>query len=424
MLFMELLQNKGTRDNPKIVNMKISFSPPFIDEDIENEVLACLRSGWITTGPIVRNLELLCSEITSSKRSLCVNSWTSGALLVLKWLGVKEGDEVIIPAYTYSATALAVLHAGAKPVMVDILDDFTIDPDEIVKAITPATKAIITVDIGGWPCNYAAIRDVIFGTEVMKMFTANNEVQEKLGRPLLISDSAHSIGAMYFNKPASLASDISIFSLHAVKNITTAEGGVICLNLPEPFNNDEEYNWMKLNSMNGQTKDAFTKSQAGGWKYDIVSDGLKINLPDICAAIGLAQMKKYNRYLLPERERVFKHYSNFFTDKDWAIIPPSENNERKSSFHLYPLRIKGINEHQRDNIIQKMAEAGVATNVHFMPLPMFTLFKNCGYKIEDYPKSYQHYLSEISLPIYPQLTDEECTFIEQEFDRIYNEIVK
>lgn len=402
--------------------MKIPFSPPYIDQDIENEVLDCLRSGWITTGPKVKELELLCSEITSVERSLCVNSWTSGASLVLKWLGVKEGDEVIIPAYTYAATALAVLHAGAKPVMVDILADFTIDPEEVAKALTSRTKAIFTVDVAGWPCNYTKIKNVITQDEVVNSFVPANEVQQKIGRPLLIADAAHSIGSIYLGRPAVLASDISIFSLHAVKNVTTAEGGVVCLNLPKPFSNDDVYHWMKLNSMNGQTKDAFSKSQAGSWRYDIVSDGLKINLTDVCAAIGLAQLKKYQAYLLPERERIFNHYSRFFTSKDWAIMPDSENEERKSSFHLYPLRIKGITENQRDAIIQKMADVGIATNVHFIPLPMFTLFKGLGYKIENYPVAYKNYETEISLPIYPQLTDDQCVYIETELDKAYNEV--
>jgi len=403
--------------------LKIPFSPPFIDEDIENEVLDSLRSGWITTGPKVRDLELLSAKLCGVERAVCVNSWTSGAALVLKWLGVGAGDEVIVPAYTYSATALIVLHAGAKPVMVDVLDDFTINPEEIAKVITPATKAILAVDIAGWPCDYDAVMKVISSDEVKKNFKPANKVQEMLGRPLLIADAAHSLGATYQGKPAALAADIPIYSLHAVKNVTTAEGGVICLNLPAPFSNEEVYKWMKLNSLNGQTKDAFTKTQGGGWRYDIVSDGLKINMPDVCAAIGLAQLKKYPGLLLPERERVFNHYAKFFNSKSWAVIPPSETAERKSSFHLYPLRINGITEAQRDAIIQKLADIDVATNVHFIPMPMLTLFKGLGYKIEDYPVAYKNYAQEISLPIYPQLTDEQCTFIEEQLEKAYNEVI-
>jgi dTDP-4-amino-4,6-dideoxygalactose transaminase len=240
----------------------------------------------------------------------------------------------------------------------------------------------------------------------------------------VIADAAHSMGATYAGKPAAQASDITIYSLHAVKNVTTAEGGVICLNLPAPFSNADVYKWMKLNSLNGQTKDAFAKSQGGSWKYDIISQGLKINMPDVCAAIGLAQIKKYPGLLLPERERVFRHYAAFFSKRDWAVIPPSDEDDRKSSFHLFPLRIKDITEEQRDTIIQKMADAGVATNVHFIPMPMLTLFKNLGYKIEDYPNSYKQYACEISLPIYPQLTDAHCTYVEEQIEKAHNEILE
>jgi len=403
--------------------MNIPFSPPYIDKDIEDEVLDSLRSGWITTGPKVRDLELLCAKLTGAEKAVGVNSWTSGATLVMKWLGIGPGDEVIIPAYTYSATALVVLHTGAKPVMVDVLEDFTIDPAKVKEAITGKTKAVLAVDIAGWPCNYNAIRDIISSKEAISKFNPSNEIQKKFGRIALISDAAHSLGATYHGKPASMASDITIFSLHAVKNVTTAEGGIICLHLPAPFSNEEVYKWMKLNSLNGQTKDAFTKTQGGGWKYDIVSQGLKINLPDICAAIGLAQLKKYPGLLLPERERVFNHYATFFKDKEWAITPPSEDNERKSSFHLYPLRIKGITEEQRDEIIQKITATGVSVNVHFIPMPMLSLFKGLGYDIKDYPQTYQNYAHEISLPIYPQLTNEQCAYIEQQLEKAYNEVV-
>ncbi len=255
--------------------MKIPFSPPYIDSDIESEVLDALRSGWITSGPKVRDLEILSNKVIGVERSVCVNSWTSGAQLVLKWLGIGPGDEVIVPAYTYSATALVVLHAGAKPIMVDVLEDLTIDPEKIKVAITKKTKAILAVDIAGWPCNYHAIRNVI--NEAKGMFVPANDIQKQVGKILLIADAAHSLGSMYENKSAALASDITIYSLHAVKNVTTAEGGIICLNLPAQFSNDEVYKWMKLNALNGQTKDAFSKSQAGAWKYDIVSQDHRWN---------------------------------------------------------------------------------------------------------------------------------------------------
>lgn len=404
--------------------MHIPFSPPYIDKDVLDEVMDTLQSGWITTGPKVKALEQLSAEICNVEKAVCVNSWTSGALLVFKWLGIGAGDEVILPAYTYSATALAILHVGAKPVMVDNLPDFTIDPQKIKAAITPATKAILTVDIGGWPCDYDAIKKIVTDVEVQQKFKPGNEVQAEFGRPVLIADAAHSFGAIYKGKSSTLSTDITIYSLHAVKNITTAEGGVVCLNLPKPFNNTDVYNWMKLNSMNGQTADAFTKTQKGNWRYDIVTDGLKINLTDVCAAIGLAQMRKYKQFLLPEREKIYRHYTAFFSNKEWAIIPPAKDAERQSSYHLYLLRIKGISVEQRDTIIQLVAEAGAATNVHFVPMPMLTLFKQMGYKIDDYPVALDNYTNEISLPIYSQLTDEQCTFIEDQIEKAYNAVVK
>jgi dTDP-4-amino-4,6-dideoxygalactose transaminase len=402
---------------------KISFSPPFIDDDITAEVVDTLKSGWITTGPKVKELESLFCNFLEVENAVCVNSWTSGAALVLKWLGIGPGDEVIIPAYTYSATALTVIHAGARAVMADVLDDFTIDPAQIQKLITSATKAVIAVDIAGWPCNYDAIKNILNSPELAAKFTPKNGVQQSFGRPVLISDAAHSLGAMYGGKPAAHASDIAIFSLHAVKNVTTAEGGVIALNLPEAFNNSDVFRWMKLNSLNGQTKDAFTKTQVGAWKYDIVSDGLKINMPDLCAALGLAQLRKYPNILLPERQRVFLTYQKFFEEKDWAICPPHDEDNRKSSYHLFPLRIKNITEDQRDDIIRLTAENGVATNVHFIPMAMLTLFKNLGYSINDYPNTYKNYAHEISLPIYPQLTDEDCIYVAEQIEKAYNEVV-
>ncbi len=402
--------------------MKILFSPPYIDDDISQEIIETLKSGWITTGPKVRDLELLSAQYVGLEKTICVNSWTSGAALVFKWLGIGAGDEVIIPAYTYSATALAVMHAGAKIVMVDVLDDFTIDPEEIRKKITPNTKAVVAVDIAGWPCDYNAINAVLNTSDVRKNFKPGSEVQQQFGRPILISDAAHSLGAEFNGKPAAQASDITIFSLHAVKNVTTAEGGIICLNLPDPFSDAEVWKWMKLNSLNGQTKDAFTKTQLGGWKYDIVSDGLKINMPDLCAALGLAQLRKYPELLLPERHRVLNIYMDFFSKKEWAVLPPVEDAVRKSSYHLFPLRIKDITEEQRDLIIHKVALSGVATNVHFIPLPMLTLFKNMGFQIDDFPKTYHNYSHEISLPIYPQLEDEECFYVVNQIEKAYREI--
>lgn len=391
--------------------MKIPFSPPYIDSDIIEEVTQSLYSGWITSGPKVMALEQEVSKLTGAERTVCVNSWTSGAILVLKWFGVKEGDEVIVPAYTYSATALAVIHCGATPVMVDVNEDFTIDVSKIEQAITEKTKVIMPVDIAGWPCDYDGINDLVNENRIKSVFKSASDKQRQLGRILVISDAAHSIGAQYKGIQAGKLTDITIFSFHAVKNITTAEGGAICLNLPQSFSNEEEYKLMKLYTLNGQNKDAFTKSQAGGWKYDILFAGLKVNMPDICAAIGLAQIKKYNDVLLVERERVARQYHAFFSQHSFFQLPILEDEERKSCFHLYALRINAISEAQRDLIIEHVTTTGVSVNVHFIPMPMLTVFKDRGYKIANYPIAYDNYSREISLPIYPQLTNEEVDYI-------------
>jgi dTDP-4-amino-4,6-dideoxygalactose transaminase len=389
----------------------IPFSPPYMDSDVIKEVTDSLQSGWITSGPKVIALEEEVSKIANVPRSVCVNSWTSGAILVLKWFGVKEGDEVIVPAYTYSATALAVLHCGATPVMVDITDDFTIDVTAIERAITSKTKVIMPVDIAGWPCDYDAINTLVNKGLVKNQFIAESDKQVLLGRILVISDAAHSIGALYKGRPSGKLTDLTIFSFHAVKNITTAEGGAICLNLPDSFDNEEEYKLMKLYTLNGQNKDAFTKSQAGGWKYDILFAGLKVNMPDVCAAIGLAQIRKYESLLVKDRERVARAYHTFFSKHEQFELPPLENENRKSCFHLYALRLKSCTEDQRDFIIEEITQKGVAVNVHFIPMPILTVFKKLGYKIEDYPVAYDNYSREISLPIYPQLTNEQVEYI-------------
>jgi dTDP-4-amino-4,6-dideoxygalactose transaminase len=391
--------------------MKIPFSPPFVDQDIIKEVLDSLSSGWITTGPKVKALEEEICKLTGISRSVCVNSWTSGAILVLKWFGIKEGDEVIVPAYTYSATALAVLQCGATPVMVDITGDFNIDVKLIEKSVTSKTKVIIPVDIAGWPCDYDAINAIVEKESIKLLFNAESEKQRELGRILVVSDAAHSIGARYNGTSAGKLTDITIFSFHAVKNITTAEGGAICLNLPQKFDNEQEYKLMKLYTLNGQNKDAFTKSQAGGWKYDILFAGLKVNMPDVCAAIGLAQIRKYDTYLIKERERVAKSYHSFFAQHDKFELPPLEDKNRKSCFHLYALRLNNCNEEQRDLIIEEITQKGIAVNVHFIPMPMLTVFKNLNYNIDNFPVSYYNYSREISLPIYPQLTNEEVDYI-------------
>lgn len=402
--------------------MKIPFSPPYIDDDVINEVTDSLRSGWITTGPKVKALEEEVCKLSGARRALGVNSWTSGAILVLRWLGLQPGDEVIVPAYTYSATALAVLWASGKPVMVDSGEDFNISVEAIRRAITPRTKAILPVDIAGFPCDYDAIMSLVSEPEVKAMFSPTSDVQRQLGRIIVVSDSAHSIGAHYNGKRSGSETDIAIFSLHAVKNVTTAEGGIICLNMPEPFDNDKLYADMHLFSLNCQTKDAFTKSKAGGWRYDIIGQGMKCNLADVNAAIGLAQIRKYED-LLKERKRVFTRYNDALKQYDWALTPPAVTPGKESSYHVYALRIKDVTEQQRDEIIQEIAKSEVAVNVHFVPMPMLTLFREMGYDIKDYPQAYRNYAHEISLPIYPQLTDEQADFVIRTVVEAHNKVM-
>lgn len=388
--------------------MQIPFSPPYVDDDVKKEVLESLDSGWITTGPKVKALESEVAKYCGIENVLGVNSATSGLMLVLHWFGVGKDDEVIIPSYTYVATALVVMHLGAKPVMVDVEDDFNISVSNIEKAITSKTKAIIPVDFAGWPCNYDAIFSLINRPNIKSLFEAKTNIQKDLGRIFILSDAAHSFGATYKNKQVGSLADVTVLSFHAVKNLTTAEGGGICITMPKPFNNTEIYSTLRLWSLNGQTKDAFSKTKIGGWKYDIVYPGFKMNMPDICAAIGLAQIRKYGPSILNERKRVYLYYKANFDNTKWAITPPYESLEIESSYHLYPLRIKGITEEQRDKIIDIISHAGVAVNVHFIPLPMLSIFKERNFKIENFPMAYQNFKVEISLPIYPQLNEELC----------------
>lgn len=403
--------------------MKIPFSPPYINEDIINEVVDSLRSGWITTGPKVKALEEEIKKFSGAKEVLCVNSWTSGAIMMLRWLGLKEGDEVIVPAYTYSATALAVYHAGGIPVMVDTTEDFNISVEGIRNAITSKTKAILPVDIAGFPCDYDEIMTMVNEPIIKEMYNATSPVQKKLRRILVLNDAAHSLGATYTDgiKTGS-ETDIAVFSLHAVKNVTTAEGGAICLNLPEPFDNASLYTELRQMSLNCQTKDAFSKSKAGGWRYDITGFGMKINMADINAAMGLAQMRIYPE-LLKERKRVFNTYNDALSKESWANVPPAVVKGKESSYHLYALRINNISELQRDQMIDEIAKTGVAVNVHFIPMPMLTFFKEKGFKIEDYPQAYNNFKCEISLPIYPQLTEDELKYIINSVKDAYRTIV-
>jgi len=404
--------------------MKIHFSRPYIDESVISEVVDSLKTGWITTGPKVNALEKEIKALAGAKEVVCVNSWTAGAIMTLIWLGVKEGDEVIVPAFTYCSTALAVIHAGARPVMVDTSNDFNISENAIRKAITPRTKAIIPVDIAGFPCDYNKIMSIVKEKEFTEIFNPESDIQKMLGRIIVISDAAHSLGARFNTRHNTFNEiDIVIFSLHAVKNVTTAEGGAICLNLPAPFDNRALYYHLRQMSLNCQTKDAYSRSKTGGWRYDITGLGFKINMPDVNAAIGLAQIRQYPA-LLAERKRIFRQYNDAFGKLDWAILPPSVTNDRESSYHIYALRIKDISEEQRDSIIDEIYKNDVAVNVHFIPMPMLSFFKSLGYDIKDYPVAYDNYKGEISLPIYYQFDKEKVNFVINSVIDAYNKVVK
>ena len=389
----------------------IPFSPPRIDQKIIDAVTETLRSGWITTGPRTRAFEKKLTEFAGHQSTLCVSSATAGLELILRWYGVGAGDEVIIPAYTYAATANVVVHCGAKPVFVDIRDDFNISPDEIEKAITHRTKVVIPVDLAGFPCDYDTINALVKRPDIQQQFQPENENQKMLNRILVLSDSAHSIGAWYKGKRAGNLTDISVYSFHAVKNLTTAEGGAICLNLPEPFDNRKLYDSLNIFSLHGQDKDALAKSKIGNWRYDIVEPGYKSNMTDIMASIGLVELERYDSDNLVRRKQIFDQYKNAFSHYDWAQVPEYENEDKRSSYHVFLLRIKGITESLRDQIIRKIFDQEVSVNVHFIPLPMMTYYKNAGYRIEDFPVSYSNFSREITLPVYYDLTDDQVATV-------------
>lgn len=382
----------------------IPFSPPRIDDKIINEVIEALKSGWITTGPRTKLFEKKITEYCGNKSTLCLNSATAGLEIILRWFGVKEGDEVILPAYTYSATANVIIHCGATPVFVDVnAHDFNINVHQIEKAITPSTKVIMPVDFAGLPCDYNEINAL--AEKHKSVFVAEGEVQNTLGRILVLSDSAHSFGAAYNGNKTGALTDISVFSFHAVKNLTTAEGGAVALNLPAPFDNEEIYRHLCIKTLHGQNKDALAKTQKGNWRYDIVEAGYKCNMTDISAAIGLIELERYDADTLVKRKHIANKYKSILGTDERLILPVFETDLKKSCYHLYPLRIKGISEAQRDEIIQKIANDDVSVNVHFIPVPMMSFYKNKGFDIKNYPITFDNYSREISLPLFYNLTD-------------------
>ena len=381
----------------------IPFSPPRIDQRVVDEVTAALLSGWITTGPRTKLFEKKITEYCGCQTTVAVNSWTAGMEILLRWWGVGPGDEVIIPVYTYCASANVVLHTGATPVMVDIsADDFNISNEKIAAAITKRTKVIMPVDLAGYPCDYDAISQIVEANRTI--FQASNEKQEKLGRILIAADAAHSFGASYKGKVSGAIADVTCFSFHAVKNLTTAEGGAICFNLPSGFDHEEIYKEFCIKILHGQSKDALAKTQKGAWRYDVMEPGFKCNMTDLQAAIGLIELERYQENL-DRRKDIFAAYDTAFQQTSWAITPLHSTADKKTCYHLYQLRIADVSEEQRDAIIQEIFEQDVAVNVHFQPLPLLTAYKNLGYKMEDYPEAWNKYSTEISLPVYFNLTD-------------------
>lgn len=377
----------------------IPFSPPHIDQKIIDEVTKVLQSGWITTGPRTKLFEKELSKYCGNKATLCLNSATAGLEIILRWFGVKEGDEVILPAYTYSATANVVVHCGARPVFVDINPhDFNISVANIEKAITAKTKVIMPVDFGGYTCDYDAINALV--AKHKSTFVAQTQEQKMLERILILSDSAHSFGAWYKGKRAGALTDISVFSFHAVKNLTTAEGGAVALNLPAPFDNDAVYKSLCIKTLHGQDKDALAKTQKGNWRYDIVEAGYKCNMTDIMAAIGLVELERYDSDTLKVRQHIFEQYDSAFSKYGWAQLPEYKTSDKTSCYHLYALRIKGITEAERDAIIKEIVDHDVSVNVHFIPVPMMSFYKKSGYDIKNYPVTFDNYSREISLPVY------------------------
>ena len=388
--------------------MRIEFSPPDITQLEIDEVVDTLKSGWITTGPKTKKLEQELSVFTNTDKTVCLNSATAAMELTLRLLGVGAGDEVITCAYTYTASASVIHHVGAKIVLVDCnKEDKFMDLDALENAITEKTKVIIPVDLAGKPCKYDEIFEIV--ERKKSLFKPNNKLQEKIGRVIVMADAAHSLGAVYKGKPSGSIADFTCFSFHAVKNFTVAEGGSVTWNRDLGLDKDEIYREFQLLSLHGQSKDALSKMKPGSWEYDIVAPNYKCNLTDIASGIGLAQLKRYPS-LLKRRFEIVERYNKGF---EGTRIKPFIHFEedRKSCCHLYIVNIEGASEEDRNEIIVKMAERGIATNVHYKPLPMHTAYKNLGFDIKDYPNAFDNYKSEITLPLHTLLTDEQVDYI-------------
>lgn len=386
----------------------IPFSPPDISEEEILEVCDTLKSGWITTGPKTKKLEQLLSQYTQTNKTVCLNSATAALELVLRILGVKEGDEVIVPALTYTASCSVICHVGATPVMVDIQEEtFEMDYTKLEEAINEKTKVIIPVEIAGIVCDYNKIFEIV--ERKKELFNPQSSLQSKYGRIVIMSDSAHALGSKFEDKMVGSIADFTCFSFHAVKNFTTAEGGSVTWK-SYPFIDDEEmYRQFQIYSLHGQTKDALAKTQLGSWEYDIILPGYKCNMTDIMAAIGLVQLNRYPD-LLRRRDEIVEIYDNGFKDSDVVSLNHYKEGQY-SCKHLYITHVKQITLQQRNEIIVKMAEKGIACNVHYKPLPLLTAYKNLGFNIDDYPNAYKYYTNTISLPLHTQLTNDEVEYI-------------
>lgn len=396
--------------------MKIPFSPPDIGQDEIEQVVEAMRSGWITTGPKTKELERQVAAFCHAPRAVCLNSATDALELTLHQLGIGPGDEVITSAYTYTASASVVCHVGAKLVLVDCQQDsYEMDYDALERAVTSKTKAIIPVDIGGVLCDYDRIFQIV--QKKRSLFVpSDNPIQQALGRVAVIADSAHGFGASRHGKMSGEIADFTAFSFHAVKNFTTAEGGAVVWRTLDGIDNEEIYRQYMLLSLHGQSKDALAKTQLGAWEYDIVIPGYKCNMTDIMAGIGLAQMKRYPG-LLARRREIITRYNKALEALPVTVLQ-HYGEDFASSGHLYLVRLNGKDEAYRNDLIVRMAELEVATNVHYKPLPMHTAYRNLGFSIENYPNAYQMYHNEVTLPLHTCLTDEQVEYVLDSFIKV------
>ena len=401
--------------------MNIPFSPPDISQEEINEVAEALRSGWITTGPRTKELERKVAEYVGVNKACCLNSQTACAELALRVMGIGPGDEVIVPAYTYTASASVVCHVGAQLKLIDCQkDSLEMDYDALEKAITPKTKAIIAVDLAGIPCDYERIFAIV--DRKCGCFEPASQLQKALGRIAVMADTAHAFGAKQGAVMAGNIADFSSFSFHAVKNLTTAEGGVLTWRTIEGVDDEAIYKQLQLFSLHGQSKDALAKTKLGAWEYDIVGTWYKCNMTDIAAAMGLAQFKRYGG-MLERRRQIIGKYDAAFKPLGVQVLEHYTDNYT-SSVHLYLTRIPGITLQQRSDIIIKMAEEGVACNVHYKPLPMHTAYKALGFDIKDFPNAYNHFENEITLPLHTCLTDEQVQYVIDKFTAIVKDYLK